>query len=302
MKNILFIAWGILAQVLVIFGQRAPKEFPVLKGPYLGQKSFGNVPEPFLPEIFLDNHSPAVFSPDGRKVFWKEISRNSLFFMEEMDGRWTAPQKVPFRSILYRMDAPFFTANSRLYFLSNRPFWGDGGIWYVELKNRRWSSWKSLGSPINDLCLHWGFSVVAKGTICFGGSGPSARGAFYIYRSGPVGAKYEALEKLDSVINAVDTDGGYAQATPLIAADESWIIFTSRRLDDAVGQGANLYISYRDAAGAWLIPVNLSRHWDMEGGEICPSLSPDGKFLLFLRWHEVYWVSSAFIKELRPAR
>lgn len=199
MKKILLIIWGILAQVLIIFGQLAPNEFPVLKGPYLGQKTPGNVPELFLPEIFLDNHTPAVFSPDGKKVFWKEISRNSLFFMEEVDGRWTAPKKVPFRAILYRMDALFFTADGRLYFLSNRPFWGDEGIFYVELKNRRWSSGKSLGSPINDLRLHWGFSVAANGTVYFGGSGPSDRGAFYIYRSRPVGDKYGVPEKLDPI-------------------------------------------------------------------------------------------------------
>jgi hypothetical protein len=159
-----------------------------------------------------------------------------------------------------------------------------------------------LGSPVNDLRLHWGFSIAANGTIYFGGSGPADRGAFYLYRARPAGSGYEAPEKLDSMINAVDTDDGYAQSCPLIAADESWIMFASRRPEDAVGQGTNLYISYRDASGAWLKPVNLSLIWNKGGGDICPSLSPDGKFLFFLKWHKVFWVSSAVIEEQRPAR
>jgi len=49
------------------------KAFPVLTGPYLGQKSPGLAPEIFAPGIlsrFSMLHGKIVFSPDGLEAFW----------------------------------------------------------------------------------------------------------------------------------------------------------------------------------------------------------------------------------------
>ena len=49
------------------------ENFPVLRGPYLGQKPPGDVPELFAPGIVSSvywEHSGAVFTPDGKELFW----------------------------------------------------------------------------------------------------------------------------------------------------------------------------------------------------------------------------------------
>ena len=47
-------------------------DFPVLKGPYLGQKPPGMTPEVFAPGIISTEHkehSTLAFSPDGTEIF-----------------------------------------------------------------------------------------------------------------------------------------------------------------------------------------------------------------------------------------
>jgi len=52
-------------------------DFPVLVGPYLGQKPPGWTPEIFSPSIVSTEnheHSALIISPDGKDIFWSEIT------------------------------------------------------------------------------------------------------------------------------------------------------------------------------------------------------------------------------------
>lgn len=51
------------------------KDFPVLKGPFLGQKPPGDVPELFMPGIIsnCDLHSSVYFSADGKEVCFSKL-------------------------------------------------------------------------------------------------------------------------------------------------------------------------------------------------------------------------------------
>lgn len=65
--------FSVLIIVLGIsLAQEKSEEFPILKGPYLGQKPPGVSPEIFAPGIIsidIMNHSTPVFSPDGKEVY-----------------------------------------------------------------------------------------------------------------------------------------------------------------------------------------------------------------------------------------
>ncbi|HSG28209.1 MAG TPA: hypothetical protein VLA34_06995, partial [Candidatus Krumholzibacterium sp.] len=63
----------------------------------------------------------------------------------------------------------------------------------------------------------------------------------------------------------------------------------------------DLYISYRMADGSWTDPVNLGDRINTGEFEYYPRLSPDGRYLFFIRSMNVYWVSTGFIDRLRPA-
>ncbi|MBU1011967.1 MAG: hypothetical protein KKG99_03090 [Bacteroidetes bacterium] len=84
--------------------QTTPKEFPVLKGPYLGQKPPGIVPELFAPDIVSRSeyfeHSAAIFTPDGNEVYWAAKPNSERFYriycMKMVDGKWSKPEVASF--------------------------------------------------------------------------------------------------------------------------------------------------------------------------------------------------------------
>ncbi len=278
-----------------------------MKGSYLGQEPPEDVPIPFLPDIIKNVHTSVAFSPDGKKVFWKEMGNKKLLFMEEVTGTWAPPNTAPFSSLFYRQDVPFFSPDGKkLFFITTKPqkwyqLYSDEGIWYVEKKKRRWSSPKNVGSAINKVFTHWQFSVSAKGTIYFAGSEDENHEIWSIYRSRLVDSKYENPVKLDSTINAISEPMVYAQLAPYISPDESYIIYCGLGREDAIGDRHNLFISYRTINNTWTRSINLSALFNLRGGALCPIVSPDGKYLFFMNGHDgIKWVDAKFIEKLRP--
>ena len=82
-------------------------DFPVLKGPYLGQKTPGLTPEVFAPGILNTKKMGAfcsVFSPDGNEfyfVYYEKENDNSggIAWMKRINGVWTKPEMVRFIGI-----------------------------------------------------------------------------------------------------------------------------------------------------------------------------------------------------------
>ena len=85
-------------------------------------------------------------------------------------------------------------------------------------------------------------------------------------------------ERLPAPIN--EARGAYG-GNPYVSPDGRLLIFNSERPG---GQGrGDLWASVRAADGAWSAPVNLGPRVNGPDAEFCPSLSPDGRFLLFSR-------------------
>ena len=74
-------------------------DFPVLEGLYLGQSPPGASAELFAPGIVSTahhEHSAAVFSPDGKELFWTVMMTplqspvpGAIMHMRYVAGRWT---------------------------------------------------------------------------------------------------------------------------------------------------------------------------------------------------------------------
>ena len=158
MKKRIFIISLLLATAITINAQET--DFPKLTGPYLGQKPPGETPELFAPGIIsVDEnfeHSAAVFSPDGKEVFWctnvngntdKRVAGNlRLYTMKMVDGHWTAPRPAPFVKNI-RVERPVFSADGSWADRIELPFYCGGffafspdekylffmneGIWWV---------------------------------------------------------------------------------------------------------------------------------------------------------------------------
>jgi ankyrin repeat protein len=291
------------AKILVDRGaSQNPAEFPRLKGEYFGQKKPGEEPELFARGIVSDkefSHSTIIFSPDGREAFWpssEEIpgtgyTRGIILHSKQKNGYWQRPKKASFSGDKGDGE-PFFSIDGkRLYFISRRPFSGEGepideNIWYVERKDGGWSDPLPFSETINSQEVHWQFSLDAENSLYFGSSAGDGMGLSDIYCSRYVSGEYTKPENLGCNINSE-----HGEFSPFIASDGSYLIFSRY---EAGGQRIGLFISFRKKAGSWTRPVDMGKPINDSGRSLCTSLSPDGKYIFYLGNREgisgMYWM------------
>ena len=286
-----------------------PRRFPVLKGPYLGQTPppAGAPPAPFALDIVSTHrfqHGAIAFSPDGTEAYWSTelalpdsgYSYGMIVFSHVVNGRWSEPAPAPFSRLGWSDDVPIFAPDGeRLYFLSARPTGTEEGrqaerIWYMNREPGGWSEPQIIEGGPNTLDLHWLFSVAADGSIYSPGDGD-------IWVSRLVDGVYQAPENLGAPVNSDANEGA-----PYVAPDQSYLIFMRVRHAENIGD-IDLWISFRDETSGWTVPVNLGQPVSSEAHEICPIVSPDGRYLFFNSNRagddDNYWVEASFIEDLR---
>ncbi|MGD9402839.1 MAG: ankyrin repeat domain-containing protein [bacterium] len=292
----------------------AGPQFPVFRGKYLGQKPPGMVPEVFAPGVVSTcdgEHGCATFSPDGDQVYWATsfmltdtgYSTGSLFGMWIEDGKWTKPRMTPFSETLdHDGDVPFFSPDGkRLYFISRRT--PEGGedmgpekIWFVEREGGGWSAARPLEWESGAFSIHWQFAITDDGTLYFSGSGPDSRGMGDIYALKREGDAYGEPENLGEPVSTEAHEGA-----PYVAPDGSMLLFSSLAREGGVG-GADIYLCRPDGRGGWTEPVNLGEPVNSGYHEMCPMISPDGKYLFFIsqrsQTSDIFWVDAAVLDGL----
>jgi len=84
--------------VLLIGCCTKKNELHVLSGPYLGQPPPGSKPLLFMPGLISTNYIDHCigFLRDGRVCVFS-IWEKGTYHMYEKDGRWTQPEKVPWK-------------------------------------------------------------------------------------------------------------------------------------------------------------------------------------------------------------
>ena len=291
----------------------APVDFPVLRGPYMGQPKPGPEPVPFALDIVASHrfeHCVPTFAPDGDEAFWSSsfiidesgYTRSILFTSVLERGRWTEPARVPFSQFMNGDGEPFFDPDgSRLFFLSRRPSPADGSraerIWYADRTTDGWSKPHMIEGGPNTLEMHWQFSIAANGNIYFGSGAPGGFGGGDVYLSRFVNGSWQEPENLGPAIN---TEAG--EGSPFIAPDESYLMFTGNRRPGGIG-GVDLYISFKDDADTWTAPVNMGEPVNSRAYEICALVTPDGGQIILNSSRrgndDAYWMDAAIIEELR---
>ena len=282
-----------------------PPVFPVLKGEYLDQEQPGGIPLRFAPGIvsthdFNSQHSPCVFSPDLNEVYWTDKFRGPILMMTRREGVWSSPEEAPFNSEYGDGEPVFSPDGKKLYFLSSRPLRPGGpadkeNMWIVERTGDGWSEPEPVSERINAFDLHWSFSMTNDGTIYFASPSGDSYGHNDIYRSRRVNGEYTVPENLGPVINTSGVDH-----TPYIASDESYLIYVSR--GESSTRRWRFCISYRNADGSWMQPVVLSDEINAIEYGLCPSITPDRRFMFFIGDGDIFWVDAGFIEDLRPEK
>lgn len=168
---------------------------------------------------------------------------------------------------------------SRLYFESNRrepsdTTRNDSDIWIADRGPDGWSNPRPLGSPFDSPHQEHNVTVSARGTICFNSSRPTTLGHDLLCAT-RTGSGWEDPQVLPSAVNSPARE-----IAPFIDAEERFLLFASNR---AGGAGSyDLYISNK-RNGEWQPAIPLDPAVNSAAGESSPTVSPDGKRLLFSR-------------------
>lgn len=280
-----------------LFSQES--SFPELSGPYLGQEPPGNTPIYFAPGIITveENfeHSAAIFSPDGKEVFWctnvdwytdKKVPGNlRLYTMEEVDGRWTAPHLAHFAKDI-RVERPVFSNDGmRLYFesYSTNGNEDNADVFMVERQGDGWSDPKPISSLINTSAIERLYCVTADGSLYFSRDPFTSREEIFVSRI--VNGEFAEPEKLDESYNSE------AFETALIVEPDEQYMLVWQNLKH---KRSFLTVSYKLSDGSWSERIEVPFYC---GNGI--ALSPDKRYL-FLENEGIAWVSTSFIDELKP--
>ena len=321
----------IVCIVLLVFtGCAKQDDFPVLKGPYLGQTPPGMKAEIFAPGIISTgfNEHGISFTPDGKELYFRILGppHGAIYCMKEINGKWIKPKIAPF---LGKYDAKSSLApdGNKIVFSTGQPKSKNGKqmdhweIWVVERGDDGWSEPVNIGlkSDYDVACP----SIANSGNIYYYSESISdGFGYGDIYMSKYKDGKYSEPINLGNPINTE-----FWENDPHISPDESYIIFQSDRGGNhAFG---DLFISFKDNRGLWIEPINMGDNVNSpSSGEGCPWVTPDGKYLFYsgMRYdykhdseeplayetkmlilnspgngsEDIFWVDAKIIEELKP--
>ena len=268
--------------------QYSPEVFPVLKGPYLGQKWTGPEAELFAPHIVSTGllESSIAFAPDGRACYFSATLPPALSVIVEMkqeNGIWSGPEVAPFSHGLDDGNPAISPDGGHFYFTSTRSL--DAGPkpssrpnpWVMERTGSGWGAPRPLNIPIGDKQYIMNILPVRSGdlylTLREGQKETICRSRFQ-------DDNYLAPEPLAAEINRVKL-----QLAGYVAPDESYLLFSA--FDGAESQGgSDLYVAFRRPDGSWEMAVNLGPGVNTPDNEFSPYISPDGGFLFFSRFNQ----------------
>jgi hypothetical protein len=275
--------------------------FPELRGPYLGQIPPGRLPQPFC-EAFLNPpggyHSSITFSPDMSEVYWTSMGAHT-FCSRLKNGVWTVPVEIEFDSVYGVGEVALSADGKQLYFLSRRPPDDDPvereRIWRAVRETDKWSSPEPIDLAVRSHPTHWQFSLARNGNLYFTSEIAGARGEGDIYVAPRDGDVFASPLDLGPNVNSDLRD-----FTPFVAADESYLIFARSVPEE--NNRSDLFISFRTADGDWTKAINMGDTINTEHNEVCPVVTPDGKYLFYTsvsrERNAICWVSTGIINDL----
>jgi hypothetical protein len=235
-----------------------------------------------------DYELPPTFTKDGRTAYFTvstpQYGRIRWILETRRRGTgWTEPVVASF-SGRYDDADPWLSPNGeQLFFLSKRPIAPgsppkrDLDIWVMTRRpNGGWSEPRHLGPKVNGPGDEHYVTATTDGALFIAAVRSDSRGQGDLYRVPFVNGEHGDPVNLGRTLNLPETH----ETTPYVSPDGRYMIFGSRGRPDSHGD-LDLYITVRDSAGEWSAPRNLGPGVNSRAGELCPLVSPDGRYLYF---------------------
>lgn len=300
-KNFIIVIPLLLISILLTCSQENTEDkadFPILKGPYLGQQPPGITPEIFAPGIIsregFDDYGITV-SKDQKLLLYTcdtlGSNKHNIFFSKSENKGWTKPKPILHAS-KESIGEPIFSPNSNTIYFAQL-FFNEKNelsphIMTSQLIHEYWEEPEKL---MPGLFASSTVDQTIYVTDVLRGSYPMEKADIVKYDKTENG--YVKRELLNDKINSE-----YQEFHPFVAPDESFIIFDSNRPG---GFGDyDIYISFKNKMNEWEVPINFGNKINSSEYEGVATLSPDGKYLFYCHNHDIYWISTKIIEELKP--
>ncbi len=284
------------------------KDTPPLQDQYLGQKLPGDDPEVFAPGIVSAEswaeHCQIAISPLGDEIFWSawtadyktedgEMNTEQIFYSKYENGSWTKPHRPEFtKENPYGLNGgPVFSQDGqKLFFYQVKSPWTSSTMntYYVEKTNGRWSD-KPLdaGQPYNSQERNYSPVFTKKGSAYKNADGIISK---FTYQDG-------IFALADTMVIHKDYRPGW---NIFVSPKEDYVLFAAIH-EEGLGD-MDIYVSFKTQDDQWGTPKNLGNKVNTDRRERFPTVSPDGKFLFFMRHTETqdfFWVSTRILEDLR---
>jgi hypothetical protein len=230
--------------------------------------------------------SPA-FTPDGKTVYFTHADgeKRTIMVSHLHQGRWSAPTIAVFSGQWRDIEPAMAPDGSYLVFVSNRPivdggkvldgYFGGavrpgkgGNLWRVDRTGSGWSEPVRLPDIVNGQSAIYSPAVARNGNLYFAQPDPKTKKT-RMFRSQVLAGQYAAPEPLPF------SDGVISDYDPVVAPDESFIIFSSIRPPTPKEQSGIFLSFFRHHQ--WTTPIPFAPF--LIGIEC--RLSPDSKTLYF---------------------
>ena len=259
-------------------------------GNYLGQDPPGMEPIRFAPSLLGRYAFSGTFNADLSEFWFTQqdpVGRvNHIEGYVLVGAAWQRVQTAPFACVPDAMEPRIAPQGDRLFFTG-----APGGVPTAYVSERMeigWGQPVALPSPIN-APGHWPmyFSSTRDGTLYW----------TYLSSAGEAIVRTRKTERGYGPVERMASNGAaWVGAHPFVSPDETLVLFDVR----PNGAPGDLVVVFRRADGTWTTPQPIPAVNRADTDEMCASLSPDGRYLFFVRDLQIWWVDAAVLDPLRP--
>lgn len=247
---------------------------------YLGQKPPGEKAEIFAPEVLkYEPHDSPIISRDETWFVFLGMEVDVQFYKMTNGHLASTANPLDFEIPDVCNGIAISPSEERIYIREWKN--GRGYLYYIDKQGDCWTTPEYI--ELESFDRTWQFSVAMNENLYF------ATDRIMV-------SVVDGDNHLEPVPLKLEDNSDMLGGSPYIAADESYMIYS---ID------GDLHISYKLRNGKWTKPLDLGPDINSDQLDICPQISPNGKYLFFNSRRNfpdwvIYWADAVFVEDLRP--